>query len=146
MEEIKYQGYEHRVQYYETDQMGCVHHSNYIRWFEEIRTDYMDFLGVGYDVMEEAGILSPVLTMEAEYKSMTRYGETVEIEVHIKEYNGIRIRLAYEVKDKTTKTLRCKGESSHCFITREGRPVSLKKSRPDWDERLQKEMEAEKNS
>ena len=31
-------GYEHKVQYYETDQMGCVHHSNYIRWFEEART------------------------------------------------------------------------------------------------------------
>lgn len=28
-------GYKHKVQYYETDQMGVVHHSNYIRWFEE---------------------------------------------------------------------------------------------------------------
>lgn len=143
MENMQYQGYEHRVQYYETDQMGCVHHSNYIRWFEEVRTDYMEFLGMGYDVMEEAGILSPVLTMEAEYKSMTRYGETVEIEIQIKEYNGIRIRIVYEVKDKETKTLRCKGESSHCFITREGRPVSLKKNRPDWDARLRREMETD---
>ena len=33
--------YQHKVQYYETDQMGIVHHSNYIRWFEEARTDYM---------------------------------------------------------------------------------------------------------
>ena len=24
--------YEHVVQYYETDRMDCVHHSNYIRW------------------------------------------------------------------------------------------------------------------
>lgn len=37
-----YSGYEHQVQYYETDQMGCVHHSNYIRWFEEIRSDYLE--------------------------------------------------------------------------------------------------------
>ena len=29
---------EHLVQYYETDQMGVTHHSNYIRWFEEART------------------------------------------------------------------------------------------------------------
>ncbi|MBS6196418.1 MAG: acyl-CoA thioesterase [Clostridiales bacterium] len=143
MEEIRYQGYEHRVQYYETDQMACVHHSNYIRWFEEIRTDFMEFLGMGYDVMEAAGILSPVLTMEAEYKSMTRYGETVEIGIRIKEYNGIRIRLVYEVTDKETKTLRCRGESSHCFITREGKPVSLKRNYPDWDARLRREMEQE---
>ena len=30
-----YKPYKHLVQYYETDQMGIVHHSNYIRWFEE---------------------------------------------------------------------------------------------------------------
>ena len=39
--------YEHKVQYYETDKMGVVHHSNYIRWFEECRTDVMDKKGLG---------------------------------------------------------------------------------------------------
>ena len=34
--------YEHNAKYYETDQMGCVHHSNYIRWMEEARVDLMD--------------------------------------------------------------------------------------------------------
>ena len=27
--------YNHKAQYYETDQMGIIHHSNYLRWFEE---------------------------------------------------------------------------------------------------------------
>ena len=31
--------YMHEVQYYETDAMQIVHHSNYIRWFEEARHD-----------------------------------------------------------------------------------------------------------
>lgn len=141
MEEIQYQGYEHRVQYYETDQMGCVHHSNYIRWFEEIRSDYLAFLGMGYDVMEAAGVISPVLTIEAEYKSMTRYGETVQIEVNVTEYNGIRVRLEYEVKDRESGILRCHGTSSHCFLNREGRPVSLKKTCPEWDACLREEMQ-----
>ena len=38
--------YTHRVQYYETDQMGIVHHSNYIRWFEEARIDWMRDCGI----------------------------------------------------------------------------------------------------
>lgn len=59
--------YQHKVQYYETDQMGIVHHSNYIRWFEEARTDYMERLGIGYEKMEEQGILSPVLSVTADY-------------------------------------------------------------------------------
>ena len=37
--------YEHKTQYYETDQMGIIHHSNYIRWFEEARVDFMDRCG-----------------------------------------------------------------------------------------------------
>ena len=47
--------YDHKVQYYETDGMGIVHHSNYIRWFEEARVDLLEQLGFGYDRIEEAG-------------------------------------------------------------------------------------------
>ena len=41
--------YIHKVQYYETDQMAFVHHSNYIRWFEEARIHYMEQIGAPYD-------------------------------------------------------------------------------------------------
>ena len=53
--------YIHKVQYYETDQMGIVHHSNYIRWFEEARIDLLEQLGIGYDMIEKEGIISPVI-------------------------------------------------------------------------------------
>ena len=45
--------FERTAKYYETDQMGIVHHSNYIRWFEEARIDLMDQLGLPYRKMEE---------------------------------------------------------------------------------------------
>ena len=45
--------YEHKTQYYETDQMGIIHHSNYIRWFEEARIDFMDHCGFSYAQMEK---------------------------------------------------------------------------------------------
>ena len=79
------EAYQHKVQYYETDQMGIVHHSNYIRWFEEARTDYMDCLGMGYARMEEMGILSPVLSVSADYLRMVYFGDTVSIDCYIKE-------------------------------------------------------------
>ena len=53
--------YEHKTQYYETDQMGIIHHSNYIRWFEEARVDFMDRCGFSYAQMEKDGLISPVL-------------------------------------------------------------------------------------
>lgn len=40
--------YLHNAKYYETDQMGIIHHSNYIRWFEEARIDYMNQIGLTY--------------------------------------------------------------------------------------------------
>ena len=41
--------YEHKAQYYETDQMGIIHHANYLHWFEEARIDMMEQMGMGYD-------------------------------------------------------------------------------------------------
>ena len=138
---MEYTDYEHKVQYYETDLMGCVHHSNYIRWFEEARTAYLERMDMGYDRMEAAGIISPVLEVEAQYRSMTRYGENVKISMKIVKYNGIRLQLEYQIRDRKDGTVRCTGKSSHCFLDRNGRPVSLKKAQPVWDRLLRDAMD-----
>ena len=130
--------YRLKAQYYETDQMGIIHHSNYIRWFESARIDFMNQLGVSYKAMEEAGIISPVLSVSCEYKSMVHFDDVVEIEAAIKSYNGIKLCLAYTIKDEASGKLRTTGESSHCFLDREGRPLSLKKSAPVFQEMFMK--------
>lgn len=135
MEELKDKlQYEHKVQYYETDQMRIVHHSNYIRWFEEARTGIFEKIGAGYNRMENIGILSPVLEVSAKYRSMTRYAEVVQIQMKVKAYNGIRISLEYVICDKESGEVKCTGESRHCFIDREGKLVCLSKAWPEGDE------------
>lgn len=121
--------YTHKVQYYETDRMQVVHHSNYIRWFEEARCALLEGVGFGYDVVEAMGIVSPVLGVQAEYKSMTRYGETVNIEVSVSYYNGYRMNFVYTVRDAVSGEVRCTGESKHCFLT-DGRVVNLRRAAP----------------
>ncbi|WP_024737329.1 acyl-CoA thioesterase [Enterocloster asparagiformis] len=135
--------YEHNAKYYETDQMGCVHHSNYIRWMEEARVDLMDQMGCGYRAMEEAGVCSPVLEVNCRYKSMVRFGDTVRIHAWIKEYNGIRMTIGYEMRDVSSGELRTRAESAHCFLTLDGRPVSLKRSYPEWDKLFRNMLEME---
>lgn len=130
--------YERPVYYYETDRMDCVHHSNYIRWFEEARIHLMRVCGFPYEELEAGGIVSPVLSVQADYKTMTRFGETVEIETAVETYTGTRIAFTYTVRDKLTGTLRCTGRTAHCFLSREGRPVSLKKANPAYDELVRK--------
>lgn len=137
----KFPLYEHKVQYYETDQMGVVHHSNYIRWFEESRVNLMDNMGAGYDEMEKAGIISPVLEAHAQYKTMTKFGDTVTIETKMASYSGIKMTIAYEVRDKITGEVCCTGETKHCFIDGEGKLLSLKKKNEKFHQMFQDLLE-----
>ena len=130
--------YEHRVQYYETDQMGVVHHSNYIRWFEETRIDYMRQTGIVYKDLETAGIIIPVVGVQAEYKARTFFDDVVEIYLYNEKYNGVVMELSYEIKDKETGELRCTGRSKHCFINEQGYPCMVKKIEPLFHERFLK--------
>ena len=128
--------YEHKIQYYETDQMKIVHHSNYIRWFEEARCDMLAQIGCGYDTVEARGIVSPVLGVTAEYKSMSRFGETVVIDAAVSYYNGFRFNIVYTVKDQASGVVRCTGETQHCFLNSDGRIVNLRRAAPDIHEKM----------
>lgn len=127
--------YRHKVQYYETDCMKVVHHSNYIRFFEEARVDFLEQIGAGYVALEAAGYVSPVLSASANYKSMTAYGEELYILVKLSEYKGARFYFTYKVIDVATGTLRATGETSHCFL-KNGSLVNLKKELPEAHEQL----------
>lgn len=131
---MEIQPYLHKTQYYETDQMKIIHHSNYIRWFEEARTDFMEQIGLSYAEMERMGIIVPVLSVSAEYKSMVRYGDSVLISIQVQAYNGVKLDLAYEVYHAETKELHTTGTSRHCFLNEAGRPLSLKRSAPELHE------------
>ncbi|MBP1554347.1 MAG: acyl-CoA thioesterase, partial [Oscillospiraceae bacterium] len=75
--------YTHKVHYYETDKMGITHHSNYIRWMEEARIDFLGKIGCGYDKIEAMGIISPVTAVDCRYKSTTTFGDVVTIDVWV---------------------------------------------------------------
>lgn len=130
--------YLHHAKYYETDQMGIVHHSNYIRWMEEARMDAMSQFGISYGDMEKNGIISPVVSVNCQYKSMVHFDDTVKIQVEVTKYNGVRLDLAYEMTDMDTGILRTRGTSTHCFLGREGQVISLKHDYPEIDARFRK--------
>lgn len=120
--------WKHVIQYYETDQMQIVHHSNYIRWFEEARSWMLEDVGFGYQEWENTGILIPVLAVSAEYKSVVRYGETVDISARVKQFSGVKSAIEYEVRDAETHDLKAAGETRHAFLdAKTFRPIALKR-------------------
>ena len=129
--------YKHKIQFYETDQMGIVHHSNYIRWFEEARVDFMEQLGLSYHKVVSMGVDIAVVGVSCEYKSMTKFSETVQINVHISKMTPVRMTVEYKVLGSENGELCATGETRHCFIRRiDQRPVSLAKELPELFELL----------
>ena len=127
--------YKHKVQYYETDKMGITHHSNYIRWMEEARIDFLSQIGWDYVRLESLGIVSPVVSISCNYKVVTTFSEVVEIETSVKEFKGIKLILSYEMKNTDGKVV-CDATSTHCFLDENGRPIQLKKQFPELAEVL----------
>lgn len=125
--------YQHLAKYYETDQMGIIHHSNYIRWFEEARIDYMNQIGLTYKKMEDEGIISPVLEVNCQYLNMMYFDDLATIKVKVTDYTGVRFAFEYEIYNQNNK-LCTTGASRHCFMTRDGKPVSLKRTKPEFDQ------------
>ena len=127
--------YEHIVQYYETDKMGITHHSNYVRWMEEARIDFLSQLGWDYAKLEELGVISPVISVNVKYKGSTTFSDKIRIEVKVLEWKGVRLKIGYKMTDEKDKTV-CEAVSEHCFINKEGRPVRLHQEFPEFNAAL----------
>lgn len=67
------------VRYYETDQMGIVHHSNYIRYFECGRSDMMAKAGLPIEKIEESGVMLPIVSVECRYRRPAKMGDRLRI-------------------------------------------------------------------
>ena len=70
--------YRRKAYYYETDRMDIVHHSNYVRWLEETRVDLLEQIGCPFAEIEKRGLVSPVLSVETNYRFPVRFGDEFE--------------------------------------------------------------------
>ena len=119
--------FERKINYYETDRMGVVHHSNYIRFMEEARCKWLEDIGMPFEVLEENGITIPVLGVSCEYKNHVTFGDTIIIDLTVKEYNSVRMTVEYNITDKKTGKVVLIGKTKHCFTNMELKPINLKK-------------------
>lgn len=128
--------YYHEVQYYETDAMRIVHHSNYIRWFEECRTAFLKQVELDYDKLEDRGLIIPVLSVNCEYKQSVVFGQKVKILAKVDYFTGLRFGLSYEIYSEDGSVLHAKGTTTHCFLNSDMRPMNVKKYAKDVFERF----------
>lgn len=129
--------FERKINYYETDRMGVVHHSNYIRFLEESRCFWLEQIGMPFGLLEENGITIPVLGVNCSYKYHVTFEDTILIYPFVKEYTGVRMTIGYKVEDKKTGKVVLLGETKHCFTNRELKPINLKKYNPKFSSKFE---------
>lgn len=112
------------VRYAETDQMGVVHHANYIVWFEQARTRLCSLTGFHYADIERRGYYLMVTKAEARYLKGARYGQTVQVACRMERFASRLLRFAYEVTcDGDTLVT---GATEHVWIeVATGRPCRI---------------------
>lgn len=129
--------FERKINYYETDKMGVVHHSNYIRFLEEARCFWLEQIEMPFSLLEENGITIPVLGVNVTYKYHVTFDDTILIHVFVKEYTGVRMTVGYNAEDKKTGKTVLIGETKHCFTDKNLKPINLKKYAPEFNSKIE---------
>ena len=91
--------YEHqfRVRYKDTDQMGIMHHSNYIVLYEMARTEWLRSIGLTYAEIERRGVMSPIIEVQSKYMYPAFYDEVLTVKVFMDEMPQARLIIGAEV-------------------------------------------------
>lgn len=133
--------YKRRVKYYETDRMGVVHHSNYLRIIEEARLSWCNENIMDYKEMERRGCIIPAASASENFLNYLRFDDPFRVEVELKEYKGIKMTFSYKIYNEDTEALCYTGESSHFFAKENGNEeylpyISFRKDFPKEHKKL----------
>lgn len=86
--------------YVETDQMGIIHHSNYLIYMEQGRLNWLEKLGFSYVEMEKAGVLLPVYHIDIKYKKPMYLSSKIKVVTRLKKVPSTRVEFEYEIMDE----------------------------------------------
>ena len=117
-----------RVLYGDTDAAGVVYYGNYMRYFEQGRTEYMRDLVQTYREIESQGLLLPVIECYTRYKASAAYDDLLVIETSMVELKNVSCRFNYRILRKEpddSLTLLAKGYTVHASVDRSGRLTRL---------------------
>ena len=105
-----------RVRFFETDQMGVVHHAAYITWFEEGRSAFTRAIGYPYAQMEADGLSLAVAEVQARYHRPARYDDEVIVAARLDELQSRGMIFSYEIRRASDDALLVTGLTRHISV------------------------------
>lgn len=110
--------YTFRVMYPDTDQMGTVHHSNYVKYYETARWELFRSIGIAYKSVEEAGYLLPVITMKVKFMKTTSYDSLLTVKTTLTAMKGVRLWFRYALFNEQGELIN-EAETELAFVDKE---------------------------
>lgn len=123
--------YRRKIYYYETDKMGIVHHSNYVRILEEARIDFLAQAEMSFEKIESMGLMMPILSVECHYKRPLTFGTAFAVYPKITKFNGAVMDIEYKVINLDSGELSLTGKSSQCFTDMNLKPIRTRQKYPE---------------
>jgi acyl-CoA thioester hydrolase len=113
------------VIYADTDAMGIVYHTNYIKWFEIGRGELFRQMDMTYAWVEEQGYGMPLTEVYAHYLSPAQYDQLLLVETEIGYVKRASIRFNYTIWDEFREKALVEGHSVHAFVDQSRRIVRI---------------------
>ena len=114
-----------RVRFYETDQMGVVHHAAYITWFEEGRSAFTRAIGTPYSQLEREGLSLAVAEVNARYHRPAVYDDEVRVIVCLEQLQSRGMTFSYEVRRAADGELLVTGTTKHISVDKHGQVTRI---------------------
>ena len=114
-----------RIYYQDTDCGNVVYYGNYLRYFEQGRTHWLEGPGLSVKAFMDAGTLFAVVHAELSYRSPARYGETLSVATTLKEMRAASFTLTHEIREKTIGRLVLVGSARLATVDTQGKLIKL---------------------
>jgi len=86
-----------RVYYEDTDAGGVVYHSNYLKYFERGRTEYLRERGLSVGELAKRGFVFPVVHLEIDYRAPALHDDLLRVETEVLEVGKTSFTLGQQV-------------------------------------------------
>ena len=108
----------HKVNFYDTDAMAVVHHSNYIRWFEIGRVEFLRQAGITLTELMDDGYVFPITEVSAKYMNSGYFDDELVIETTPVALTKAKMAFSYRVLRACDDTVLVTGFTQNVFTSR----------------------------
>lgn len=115
-----------RVRFYECDAYGHVNHANYLRYMQETAFDASAAAGYDFSCYNEINRFWLIRETDITYMRPLTYGDSVVVKTWVLDFQRVRSRRAYELRDLATSEMVAQATTEWVFLDSQSlRPVTI---------------------